>query len=86
MHFKHVTTCTGFGMILVGARGAIHVRGKDCVHLENAVRRLFDELFSRPESGQRAGDSCLRHGPERSSHEPEPARLARCARIPTLNN
>ena len=34
---------------------------------------LCDELFSRPASGQRANDSCLRHSPERSSYESETA-------------
>ncbi len=37
------------------------------------MRSLLDELFSRPESGQRASDLCLTHGPERSSYEPETA-------------
>jgi hypothetical protein len=40
-------------MLAIGARGAIHVRGKDCVHLE-FVQCVFVNSFlaRRADSGQ----------------------------------
>jgi hypothetical protein len=44
----------GFGILVDGARGAIHVRGKDCVHLEFVLCIVVMNSFlaRKADSGQ----------------------------------
>jgi hypothetical protein len=44
----------GFGMLAIGARGATHVRGKDCVHLDfvEYLVEMNSFLARKADSGQ----------------------------------